>query len=347
MRLVLAASVMLAACGGNDVMPSDVRDRVSSDLATVLHQTKDMPLPGMELLGFLGATPPTLDPDATVKFLNERVFTDSNFLGSGLYRVPPELACTEGDSACVAQIARAEARIRVADGDGLQFFIQLGPDHDEPLAATLHSDELSVTLDLDNADAAMIAFARAMGETAPNAVTAGQLTADIKLKDNNAKLTLSIDRALGFAVADQGAAVDGDAAIRFAVESGQVTIDHDGMDVALGAITAHLPGEDLAIAPVTATALTANAIDTITGSFDLRVTTTRAPTPYIATHVALDGSLHASTADLELLVGSLSLTTNPDTFGFLAFAGQCITSAAAYDSASLTDYTQYSVAACR
>ena len=82
------------------------------------------------------------------------------------------------------------------------------------------------------------------------------------------------------------------------------------------------------------------------GLRDLRVTTSHSPAPYIATHVAFDGSLHARAADLELLVGSLSLTTNPDTFGFLAFAGQCITSVAAYDSASLTDYTQYAVATC-
>src|ERR1700690_1112673 len=95
MRLALAAVVTLVACGGNDVMPSDVRDRVSSDLATVLKQTKDLPMPGTEVLGFLAMTPPALDPDATVKFLNERVFTDSNFLGSGLYRLPPELACTD------------------------------------------------------------------------------------------------------------------------------------------------------------------------------------------------------------------------------------------------------------
>jgi hypothetical protein len=338
MRLAFAAVVTLAACG-NEVMPSDVRDRVSSDLANVLHQIQAMPMPGGSLLGFLAVTPIAMDPDATVKFLDERVFTDSNFLGGGLYRLPPELACTAGDSACVAQIAQAEARIRVADDDGMQFSV------------TLHSDELSVTLDLDNADAAMIAFARALGETAPDAVTAGQLTADIKIGDAGPKITLSIDRALGFAVADQGASapapIDGDAAIRFAVESGQIAIDHDGMDVTLGAITAHLPGEDVAIAPITATALTKNAIDTITGSFDLRVTTTRAPAPYIATHVTLAGSLNASATDLELLVGSLSLATNPDTFGFLAFAGQCITSVAAYDSESLTDYMQYSVAACR
>ena len=346
MRLAFAAVVTFAACGGNEVMPSDVRDRVSTDLATVLHQTKAMPMPGMSLLGFLEVTPTAMDPDATVSFLNEHVFTDSNFLGGGLYRLPPELACTAGDSACVAQIAQAEARIRVADDNGMQFFLQLGPDHDEPLSAMLHSDELSVTLDLDNADAAMIAFARALGASAPNAVTAGQLTADIKLKDAGAKLTVSVDRALGFAVADQGAAIDGDAAIRFAVESGHVAIDRNGMDVALGAITVHMPGEDLAIAPITATALTANAVDTLTGTFDLRVTTSHSPAPYIATHVAFDGSLHASAADLELLVGSLSLSTNPDTFGFLAFAGQCITSVAAYDSETLTDYTQYAVATC-
>jgi hypothetical protein len=342
MRLAYFA-VLFAACG-SEQMPSDVRSRVSSDLANVLQQSKDLPMPGMELLSFLSVTPAAIDPDATVKFLNEKVFTDSNFLGAGLYRLPPELACTSGDATCVAQIAQAEARIRVDDD---QFFLQLGPNHDEPIAATLQSDELTVTVNLDNADAAMIAFAQALGETAPNAATGGQLTADIKIKDAGAKITLSIDRALGFAIADRGAALDGDAALRFAAEPGSIALDHDGMDIALGTIMAHLPGEDLSIAPITATALTAQGVDTITGAFDLKVTSTLDPAPFIATHVALDGSLHASVTGLELLVGSLTLTTNPEAYGFLAIAGDCVTASDAYDSVSLTDYTEYSVAACR
>ena len=342
----LLAVVTLAACG-SDVMPSDVRTRISSDLGNVLTQSKGTQLPGAAVLGFLSVMPTAIDPDATVKFLNERVFSDANFLGGDVYRLPPELLCADGDTACAARVAQAGARIRVKKGADLRFFVQLDPDHDEPIEITLTHDELTASIDLDNADAAMIAVARGLGEATPNAKVAGQITADVKIANARASASLSVDRPVSIAFADQGAPLDGDSAIRLTLAPGATAIDPDGVHLTLGAATEHLPGRDLTLSPVVATVLTANTLDTITGSLDLQIATTQPPQPYSIASVTFDGTMQSSVDQLEVLAGTLSLATDPDTYGFVATIGQCLSAAAMYDSSSSTNYTQYSLVDCR
>jgi hypothetical protein len=342
----LVAVLTLAACG-SDVMPSDVRSHITDDLGNVLRESKGTPIPGTALLGFLSITPAAIDADASVKFLNERVFSDANFLGSDVYRLPPELLCADGDTDCAARIAQAGARIRVIDDNGLRFFIQLDPDHDEPIELTLTHDDLTATIDLDDADAAMIAVARGLGETAPNAKVSGQLTADLNVANSKATATLTVDRPISIAFADQGAPLDGDNAIRFTTATGAVAIDPDGMHVTLGATTAHVPGADLTLSPVVATLITANTLDTIAGSFDLEIATTQPQPPYSIASLMFNGSMQSSADQVEVLAGTLALATDPDTYGFMATVGQCLSAADAYDSSSLTDYTQYSVVDCR
>lgn len=345
MRLAFAV-LTLAACS-SDVMPSEVRSRITDDLGNVLRESKGMPVPGTALLGFLSIMPIAIDVDASVKFLNERVFSDANFLGDDVYRLPPELLCSDGDTACAAQIAKAGARIRVTEDTGLRFFIQLDVDHDEPIEIALTHDDLSATIDLDDADAAMIAVARGLGETAPNAKVSGQLTADLNVANGRATASLSVDRPVAIAFADQDVALDGDNAIRFTAATGAVAIDPDGMHVTLGATTAHVAGQDLTLSPVVATVITANTLDTIVGSFELHVATTQPQVPYSVASVTFNGSMQSSADQLQVLSGTLALATDPATFGFFATVGQCLSAAAAYDSTSLTDYTQFAIVDCR
>jgi hypothetical protein len=348
MRLAYAV-LTLAACG-SDVMPSDVRSRITDDLGNVLRESKGTPVPGTALLGFLSIVPTAIDADASVKFLDERVFSDANFLGDDVYRLPPELLCSDGDTACATRVTKAGARIRVTQDSGLRFFIQLDADHDEPIEITLTHDDLTATIDLDDADAAMIAVASALGQStngAPNAQVSGQIRADLNVANGRATASLSFDRPVSIAFADQGAALDGDSAVRITTATGAVAIDPDGMHVTLGATTVHVPGEDLTLSPVIATAITANAIDTIVGSFDLQFATTQAEVPYSIASIAFNGSMQSSADQLQVLSGTLALATDPDSYGFLATVGQCLSAADAYDSTSLTAYTQYAVVDCR
>jgi len=275
----------LAACGSSTTPePATVRARITDDLGNVLRETKaasdgtTRALPGSSLLSFatgaLGgiAMPsmPTLaseDVDATIEWLTGTIFTDANYLGDGVYRFPAESLCKTTDDAgitsvdpdCVSHVDLAHARIRVEDGDGLQFWIQLGADHDEPINATLRHDEVALTVDLDDATSAMVALAEAFGEQAPNAELSGQVTAGLAiLGPAHAKAALSFDRAIAVKLADQGAPLDGDTATRIASAAGTIaSVELDATtttlhaQLGLGETTAHVSGEDLALAGMT------------------------------------------------------------------------------------------------
>src|SRR5258706_14879128 len=282
MKLAVALSAItlpLFACSSDAPMPNEVRAAISGDLGNVLHATKAATdgntanLPGAAVLGFVqgrvgGMTMPTtsnFDPDAVGTGLTDNVFTDANFLGDGVYRFPAELACTTEtidttgavtktiDADCVSRINALQPRIRVETGDGLRFWIQLDADHDEPLGFLLRHDEVAITIDLDDASHAMMAVAQALGETAPNAQLAGQLTFDVRaLGPTHVEAALTFDRPILFALADQGAALDGPTATRFTSAAAHVaSIDLDGAApklaaaVGLGETTLHIPGSDI------------------------------------------------------------------------------------------------------
>ncbi len=204
------------------------------------------------------------DPDAIIDTLNQELFTDANYLGDGIYEVPASLVCEETiydpdtntestsiDAECAQRLAQAELRIRVEEDDGLRFWIQLDANHDEPLGILLRHDEVALTVDLDDASAAMTALAQVFGEDAPNADLAGQITGSLKILGTaHASASLSFDRAIAISFADEGVALDADGAYRFASAAGDiVTVDLDGtaeqaaLDVGLGETTAHLPGD--------------------------------------------------------------------------------------------------------
>ncbi|HEY5950402.1 MAG TPA: hypothetical protein VIV40_33155 [Kofleriaceae bacterium] len=206
----------------------------------------------------------SFDVDPIIDELNNKLFTEANYLGNGVYRVPAELVCSETvyddttnttteviDPECAQNLAKAELRIRVEDDDGLRFWVQLDANHDEPLGITLRHDELALTVNLDDATDAMIALAQVFGEQAPNADLRGQVTSSLKIHGHaHAGASVSFDRAINIKFADQGIGLDSDGAYRFASAAGEViSIDLDGntpkanLALGLGLTTAHIAGD--------------------------------------------------------------------------------------------------------
>ncbi|HSK03308.1 MAG TPA: hypothetical protein VK932_18780, partial [Kofleriaceae bacterium] len=157
----ILAGLGLAACGDPPPSPDEVRARISTDLAGVLREasaayeggTEGMPgaaassvfdrvLGGDSAIALRarGAMSGLLAPraaggarpfeeatsfDEQIAVLNERLFTDANHLGDGIYQVPAQLVCAETDlgpngepietidPACAARLAEAQLRIRV------------------------------------------------------------------------------------------------------------------------------------------------------------------------------------------------------------------------------------------
>lgn len=285
----ILAGLGLAACGEDPPAPAEVRERIGADLAHVLREanaayagsTESMPgnaataiverMLGGELdlaLRARGAMArltagsmsggrlpfeEAYDPAADIAFLNEKLFTDANHLGDGIYQVPVSLACggtaigpggepiESIDPECADRLARAELRIRVAkSGNAITFAVQLGADHDEPLTIGLAPNAVSVTVDLDDTWRAAVALAALYGEDLPNVAMAGQITGRLEiLGAAHAKATLDIDRAVSIAIAEAGAPLDGPEAIRFSSAKAKVlALELDGKNrrgkVALG-----------------------------------------------------------------------------------------------------------------
>ncbi len=205
------------------------------------------------------------DPDEAAAWLNDNIFTDANHVGGGVFAVPAALACTTEtvddtgvvtealDPECVTEFNKVQLRIRVEQNDEtLKFAVQVDANHDEPLAFTLRHDAVGVTLDLDDADAALTTLAPVFGETAPNVDLAGQISGLLEVPGTaHLKASLTIDRDVAIAFAGDGLALDSDGAFRFASKAAAVfAIDLDGSVKAgsaalgLGATTAHIPGTD-------------------------------------------------------------------------------------------------------
>jgi hypothetical protein len=247
-----------------------VRARITSDLGNVLHQTgaaAQLAMPGAIALGYvLPALPAAPDPDATLAWLTDEVFTDADYLGGDVFRFPSESVCkTDGvvDPACVAAIDKAALRIRVDAGDALRFYVQLGPDHDEAIEIAVEHTELSITADLDGGGSALIAVAAALGVQVPAAQLAGQITFELDVAGPAHVLAaLTVDRPVAVALADQSGALDGDGTVRFAAPAGElVGFDLDAAartfagHLDLSGISAHTPGHDYAIATATGEAV--------------------------------------------------------------------------------------------
>jgi hypothetical protein len=203
-----------------------------------------------------------IDADATVRLLNEKVFTDANSRGEGVFGLPASLVCertefdengneiTSIDPECASDLQAVDPRIRVDRHDGgMRFTLQVGEDADQPLSFQLASKSLSATLDLDEASRAFVALAPLVGEDVPNAAMSGAVTGAIQILGTaKAELSLSIDRDIAIAFADAGVALDGPGAFRLSSKSAVVialTLDGTAKTAAitlgLGETAVHTP----------------------------------------------------------------------------------------------------------
>jgi hypothetical protein len=265
MRTLVFAALLAACSASPPPSPSMVRARITSDLGHVLHEVKNasdgstVNVPGATTLHALlpvqlGATLPTLpDPDTSVTWLNEHVFTDANSLGDGVFAIPPEVVCSAGDAACAQRLADVQLRVRVEENEdqSLRFAVQVDSSHDEPLSFRLAPSELAIEIDLDGSDQAVVAVAQLFGEQAPQVQLQGAATADVTIVGPaHAMVSLQIVRALSLALAPQGVTLAEDGAFRFASAPAQVlAVELDGnaplanVQLGLGETIVHLPGD--------------------------------------------------------------------------------------------------------
>jgi hypothetical protein len=288
LALSLVSSLAALGCGDDPPTPTELRGKISSDLGSVLREADAAftggtdALPGAAALAMVdrvlgtdtqlglqlrsltaplaarsaavrpadGTPTPTIDADAQVAYLNDKLFTDANHVGDGIYQVPASLVCAQTtfapdgtpvetiDADCAQQLAKAELRIRTAKEDGaLVFAIQLDADHDEPLRLTLTHTSIALTADLDGTQRAFVALASLFGEDVPNAALAGQLTGKLEiLAPAKVKASVAIDRALSIKLAKTGADLGGAAALVLAsapAEAFSVTLDGTAKTAAL------------------------------------------------------------------------------------------------------------------
>jgi hypothetical protein len=300
LTLSLLSSLAAIGCSDDPPTPNEVRAGITSDLGNVLRETNAAStgstdaLPGSAALAMVdrvlgtdttisislhsmtasfaarhaGAaatdSTTTIDADAGVSYLNDKLFTDANHVGAGVYQIPAALVCTETtvdstgtatetiNAKCADQLAKADLRIRVAkDGGALVFAFQVDADHDEPLRLTLTHTSIALTVDLDDTQHAFIALATLFGQDAPNAALAGQVTGKLEiLGAAQAKAQLTIDRALSIKFAKAGADLGSADAFVFssaAAEVFSVTLDGTGKTgsfaVGLGETALKLPAD--------------------------------------------------------------------------------------------------------
>lgn len=289
--LLALSCFAIAGCGDDPPTPTEVRASIAGDLAEVIRETNAAvtssteALPGDATLGIVdrvlgtssstslrvhrfvdrfrhaGARPAdgdAIDADEQIGYLNDKVFTDANHVGDGIYVIPPSLVCDDGEGAidaeCAQRLAQAQIRIRTAKEDGwVVFALQLDADHDEPLILRLKRNAIAVTVDLDDMQRAMIALASLFGEELPNVRLGGQVTGKLEIL-GTAKLraSVSIDRALVVRLADEGADLDGPDAIAFSSAKANVvsvTLDgpakHGTAAIGLGETAVRIPARDV------------------------------------------------------------------------------------------------------
>jgi len=307
----------MAAC--NDPPPSTaaVQSHITDDLGRILRESNaaaQTPVPGSSSLSLLGSLVPALsvstgtssaplaallpqlgsvgksagvdavtgvDTDATIKYLNEKIFIDANRVGDGIYKIPAALACSQTtvdqnggttttvNADCASKFDQAELRIRVEQDDAkLRFALQVDAAHDEPIALLLGHDALGISVNLDDTSKAIIALAKLTGSTAPNAALAGQITAELDILGTaHARASLTIDRDVSIKFADSGTSLESDGAFRLASAKARAfSVELDGnaktaaFELGLGATIVAVPGTNpvgLDLAGLTAKAVLA------------------------------------------------------------------------------------------
>lgn len=195
--LALAGALGLAACGGGEeASPDAVEKRLQDTLPGLIDSTVAASAfvgesalmtdieNGLSMLDSTfadalpffaddGALPAALEDEEEVDGqsvtddLVEIIFTEENYEGDGVYRLPIELFCPDepADPECVDFFTQAELRLRAEfAGDGLDFTLLVGPDRAAPIALELRSNRASLVGDLAEAAAAVEHLASISGE---------------------------------------------------------------------------------------------------------------------------------------------------------------------------------------
>ena len=260
----LALLSFITACDDEPATPapSEVRARLSTDLKNVLDQSvaaNDGTIMSLAPPAFLGQfidlgggstdsesafapdDEPTeesdeIDPQEIIDQLNAELFTDANEVSPGIYAVPATFECGEPDGTdeyveCANNWSQLALRVRVSEnGSELTFSVQIGAQHDEPLAVALTHESISLSVDLDEAEGAMESVAAALGEEAPHANLTGAFTGSLTvLGAAHVALDLTVDRDVMIAVAEQGVDLAGpDAFLVSTPASHLIHLDLDG-----------------------------------------------------------------------------------------------------------------------
>jgi hypothetical protein len=285
--LALLSMVAVVACSDDPPpAPTDVRTAIRDDLGRILRETKaaydgsTANLPTGAAFDFVppifidgqeeereGEVHDVFDPDAITQRLETELFDDAFHLGNGIYRVQESLLCevethdpetgmtsTTLDEQCSKNFERAELRVRVANEDGgIRFYIQADANHDEPLSFLLERDRLSMSLNLDEAGAALAAIGPMVGISAEKHALSGAITGTLQiLGAAHAKGRLAFERPLSIQFGTSDSTLGSpDASQLLSAAAPVVAIELDAgvpkatLDLALGASSLHAPGDSL------------------------------------------------------------------------------------------------------
>ena len=211
----------------------------------------------------LAAAPADGDPtdgQAVADELNTRLFTEANYEGDGVYRVPPDLICETdpetgaSDPACTSQVAEVRVRAVLAGADGVDFTLVLGAERAEPLTLALRPSAVTVEVDLGELARAATELGAVAGESAGIAVAMdGRVSARLEVVGTaHVAVSVAIDQPVHVAFADAGADPEGPDGFR--IDSAEarplIRFELDGaaaagsLQIGLGSTQVHAPDAD-------------------------------------------------------------------------------------------------------
>ncbi|MCE9575824.1 MAG: hypothetical protein K8W52_21925 [Deltaproteobacteria bacterium] len=196
-----------------------------------------------------------------VKALSENIFTQANYAGDGVYRLPADALCATDetgavDADCAAEIAAIKPTLRAeTDGDdALDLTLVIGSL--EPVAIHLEPYYAKATVDLADLGAAIKASSALLdlgSDAEASWAMRGVVSADLDVRTKTiATFATTIDQAIHVSVAGKGIALD--SAQAFNVDSAaakpafRIQLDSNNLALAGGtainATTIHIPADD-------------------------------------------------------------------------------------------------------
>ncbi len=208
------------------------------------------------------------DPDPSeptgaevAKALNEELFTEANYAGDGVYRIPAEGFCDTDetgaiDAACAAEIAALKPTIRAeVDGDdALDLTLVIGSL--EPAAVRLEWNHARLTVDLADVGAAIKASSTLLdlgSEAEATWKLSGVVAADLDVRTKSvATFAVDIDEPIHASFAGKGIALDSPQAFNLDIAKTapafRIQLDSNNLALrggaALNATRLHVPADE-------------------------------------------------------------------------------------------------------